>query len=156
MASWEMMKNKAQDIQGYIVASLTDEYIVDSWPCMQFSTLEGKESKILEVRIFDKEQEIKLFRTDISKEFKMRCMDDRLQNRDYTEESQFLDIDTKKSKQTFEERNEVYATGGGKYYLPLKTMEDAKVIIRYYYDSYKESGQARICDWRLVDFQEGR
>lgn len=156
MVSWEVMKNMARNIEGYVIGSLTDEYIVDIWPDMKHSTFEGKEDKLLEVRIFNTEQEIKMFRTDILQDFQIRHIDDRLDGRDYGEESQFLDIDTKKSKLIFEEKHEVYTTGGGKYYLPLEKMEDAKILIRYYYDSYKDSGQARVCDWRLVDFQEGK
>ena len=158
MVSWQMMKEQAElkVIKGHIVASLTDEYIVDVWPDMKNNTLEGKEHKLLEARIFDTNQEIKLFRTSISKEFKLRHIDDRVDKRDYEQESQFLDIDTKKSEKSFKKSHEVYATGGGKYYLPLKKMQDAKVLIRYYYECYEDSGQARVCDWRLVGFEEGK
>ena len=45
---------EADNERGYILASLTDEYIVDKWP-MEYCNLKGKEDKILEIvnRNFD-------------------------------------------------------------------------------------------------------
>ena len=59
---------EADNERGYILASLTDEYIVDKWP-MEYCNLKGKEDKILEIRIFNDDKELKIYRTDIGKEF---------------------------------------------------------------------------------------
>ncbi|MBR6769764.1 MAG: hypothetical protein IKM28_00700 [Lachnospiraceae bacterium] len=150
-----IFKDKTKDINGYVVASLTDEYIVDTWP-MTRNRLEGKEDKLLEVRVFDTQQEVKLFRTSMGREkaFRLRhIIDDEANTKESMDEVQILDIDMKKSKVLFEQSGEVYTTGGGRYYLPLKSMENAKIKIRHYLDRYEASGQARISDWRLVDFE---
>lgn len=151
--TFEEFKDEAKYIEGYIVASLTDEYIVDRWPVMQKDTLEDKKDKILEIRIFNESEELKLVRTDISKEFAMRHKtDENLEEDLYMDESQYLDIDTKKTGEVSEDGGYVYATGGGKYYLPRNDIKDLKIKIRYYFDRYENSGQARIGDWRIVGF----
>lgn len=121
---------------------------------MQKNSLKDKEDKILEIRIFNKNEELKLIRTDISKEFVMRHKSDKnLEESLYMDESQYLDIDTKKTGVVSEGGEYVYATGGGKYYLPRNDIEDLKIKIRYYFERYENSGQARIGDWRIVDFE---
>lgn len=155
MDSMCVFKEKTKDIEGYVVASLTDEYIVDTWP-MTRNTLEGKEDHILEVRVFNSKQEVKLFRTGIGAKhtFRVRHMiDDAEHPEEMIEEVQLLDIDTKKSKELFAQTGEVYTTGGGRYYLPLKSMTNAKIRIRHYLSRYEATGQARISDWRLVGFE---
>lgn len=157
MDAIRIFKDKSKDINGYVVASLTDEYIVDTWPIMRKNTLEGKEDKLLEVRVFDRQQEIKLFRTSTGNEknFYVRHMiDDESNTKDTMDEVQILDIDTKKSEALFKQTGEVYTTGGGRYYLPLKSMKNAKIRIRHYLERYEVTGQAYVCDWRLVDFEE--
>jgi hypothetical protein len=152
--TYEEFKDEAKYIEGYIVASLTDEYIVDRWPVMQKNSLEDKKTKILEIRIFNENEELKLVRTDISKEFVMRHKVDKNLDKDsYMDESQYLDIDTKKTGALLENGGYVYATGGGKYYLPRNDIEGLKIKIRYYFDSYENSGQARIGDWRILGFE---
>jgi len=158
MATWDAFMAEAKNIEsGYVVAALTDEYIVDLWP-MEHDSLEGKESRLLEIRVFNEEKEVKLSRTDILKEFRMRIRDDNTMDpkQDYYDEVQILDIDTQKSAKHFESTHQVYTTGGGRYFLPLAGMESARVKIRYYLERYEESGQARICDFRLVTFKEGK
>lgn len=154
----EFSKKASEKIdKGFIAASLTDEYILDYWP-MKHSLLEGKENKILEIRIFNPEMEWKLFRTDVFKEFLFRKIDadsDCEKNKeDYFDQEQYLDIDTVRSKATFAKDGTVFATGGGEYYLPMDRMQDVKVKIRYYL-SKSPQGHARIKDWRLVELTEG-
>lgn len=152
--NFEAFISEAKYIEGYIIASLTDEYIVDNWPMMQKSSLKGKENKILEIRVFNKNEELKLIRTDISKDFMMRHKIDKNLSEDlYMDESQYLDIDTKRSVTVSEDGGYVYSTGGGKYYLPWENIENVKIKIRYYFDKYENSGQARISDWRIVGFE---
>ncbi len=143
--------NKAIRMEGFITASLTDEFIVDTWPMANYS-LDDKEEKILEIRIFNVQKEEKLYRTDISKDFIYREICD--DGRDYFDEFQFFDIDTKRSSQMH--GNMVTTTGGGVFYLPLPEKENAGLKVRYYLDRYEKTGHVKIADWRLVDFISGK
>lgn len=148
MSTFKEFLEYAKYEKGYIIVSLTDEYIIDNWEIIDYKTLEEKQKKILEIRLFNKQKEIKLFRSDVSKEFYMRILDDTTVTRDYIEESQYLDIDTERSK-----GQEIITTGGGKYHLPFVPEKDQKITIRYYLERYAESGQARVADWRVVAFE---
>lgn len=159
----EFLKQAEAMTDAFIVASLTDEYIVDDWPEMkgmasngEENMLAGKEDKVLEIRIFNEEEERKLFRGDIGKHFHERRISDNDLKEDYYDESQLLDIDKKRSEESFLKTGRVRTMGGGSYYLPLQSMEDARVLVRYYLSRYENSGQARVCDWRLVKFQNGK
>ena len=136
---------------GWIIAALTDEYIVNEWP-LQETDLIAKEEKILEVLIFNESEECKLSRSDIGKPFAFRRLSDRDDNRDTYDELQFLDIDETKDKDAVDR---VTSTGGGKYKLPLTNIKNARIRIRYYLGKYDATGQARIEDWRIVEFMEG-
>ena len=69
--SFQDFIEKLGGMTGFVAASLTDEYIIDRWP-MADNALDGKEAKVLEVRVFNDRKEYKLFRTDIGKEFNLR------------------------------------------------------------------------------------
>lgn len=151
MALFKEFLEKVSMIEsGFVVAALTDEYIVDVWP-MNSETLDGKEDRILEVRVFNTKKEIKLFRTDVSREFVMRDSSDIAECDTYTEE-QYLDIDETKGSRN----GIVTTTGGGKYRLPFSNLKDAYIVIENYLSCYSKSGQARIFDWRMVDIKEGK
>ena len=109
----------------YIIAALTDEFIVDRYPLEKYS-LDGKEDKILEIRVFNENEEYKLFRTDIGKtDFYYRHICDEVETRDYFDEVQYLDIDTSIGADS----GIVTSTGGGKYNLPIANAK--KILIRY-------------------------
>ena len=153
---WEQWTEETKQMKGYVLAELTDRYIVDKWPLEKTpKLLENHRSKVLEIRVFNKEREVKLFRGDIGREFRMRTLDEKGENVEYYDEEQFLDIDTKRSAKLFNDTYEVYATGGGRYHLPLTSMKDAKIVVRYHFGKYEDSGQARIEDWRAVELKEG-
>ena len=113
------------------------------------------------VRIFNEQEERKLFRTNISSAFMERTIRDR----DITDpnfdaanfeqmhfdETQYLDIDLTKGQDP--KSMEVTSTGGGRYVLPGNP-KNAKITIRYYLDQYSDSGQVKIRDWRIVEFVE--
>lgn len=138
-------------IKGWIIAALTDEYIVDEWPLRE-DELMSKEGRVLEIRVFNDTEECKLSRSDVGKEFAFRRICDSEDGRDSYDEVQFLDIDDKKGKDA---DGKVTATGGGTYKLPLSSIKDAKIRIRYYLGKYDATGQARVEDWRVVEFKEG-
>lgn len=163
MSFWEEFINKIAGIRdGYIVLSLTDEYMVESWTERTKNNmllqLNEKMKYILEVRVFNELQEIKCFRTDISKEFRIReIIEAEWSEWDSFDEEQLLDIDRKASIELFAEKHMVQSIGGGQYGYPLVElpMEEQHVIvrIRYYLDKYEATGQARVKDWRLVGFE---
>lgn len=106
------------------------------------------DDKLLEIRCFDENGEFHAVRSTV--------MEDRFDAREITDDSlydgnfdekHFLDIDSAKT----EENNDgwIYATGGGRYHLPVQNAQ--KLVVRYYY-RFDDNGIARKCDWRLVGF----
>ena len=73
-------------------------------------------------------------------------------------ESQYLDIDTDRTKKERDngklDKGEVYATGGGKYPLPIEEYNDTKIRIRNYLGEDADTGELYVKDWRLVGFGE--
>ena len=143
---------------GWAIASLTDEFILDKWSNeakeLKEKLLKGAD-KILEIRVFSSKGESKISRFDIGKPFKTRTIldeGDQKDIREYFDELQYLDIDEKEGQSP---TGEVIATGGGKYKCPLNNIHDAKIRIRYYLGKYDETGHARVEDWRIVEFVEG-
>lgn len=150
----------AEDIKdGYIFAMYTDTILFEKWPLTdeRKEDFRRKEDKLLEARVFSKEKEWRLFRSDIGKKnFILRLLED-TENMDYYDEEQYLDIDEKRSGTLFLNEQKVRATGGGIYSLPLFDYRNVKIKIRNYIAYYEETGQAYIRDWRLTDlFQEKR
>ena len=149
-------KNEAGAV--WVMATMTDEFLIDSWeegPVIQ--KLIEKSGKVLEIRIFGENGEHRLFRSDIGQrdpDFYERTIWDKgskKDRRDSFDQDQYLDIDeTKGHKNGY-----VQTTGGGKYYLPLRNIHNAKIRIRYYLEKYGDTGQARVADWRIVKLIEG-
>ncbi|MBQ9443439.1 MAG: hypothetical protein IJU43_03975 [Lachnospiraceae bacterium] len=139
-------KAKSYDMTGFVIASLTDEYIVDTWPLTKYS-LDEKDDKILEIHVFNKDREERLIRTDISKDFKYRQAVDL--DKDFIDEYHLIDIDTKKIESSSSAN--VLTTGGGEFNLPLNVKEGARLKIRYYLDRYETTGHVKLADWRMVD-----
>lgn len=146
--------------RGFIFAMLTDEILWERWPLEpdRKKFFQEKERKLLDVRVFDREREVRISRSDAGREFQGRSLNDQKETpefQDYFDEEQFLDIDDKRSEELFAREGKVQATGGGKYRLPLSDFRNAKLQIRNYLGYYEESGQAYVKDWRLRDlFQE--
>ena len=138
-------------VAGFCIAFLTDAFFIDEWPLKRY-TLNGQESKLLEIRIFNEETEWKLFRSDIGSTFSERILDDAIQKRDYFDVVQRLDVDLLKTRDA--EDGIIVSTGGGHYVLPFYPGKRAAAVIRYYIECYKASGQARIADWRVVRLEE--
>ncbi|WP_044975909.1 CRISPR-associated protein Csx19 [Ruminococcus sp. HUN007] len=157
----EIRKVKADDIINEVKNQCEGSYIyamyTDSIKCVTCDDIITDPSKLLEMRIFNADCEIKYSRPDINQEFICRIIDDHcfksklesltdefekdFKNR-ILDDTQFLDIDTTKSS------GKTYiTTGGGEYSLPI---EDAKKLkIRNYID-YSENGIAEITDFRIV------
>ena len=141
------------DGDGWILASLTDDYYVNTWSKDALKKID--KDKALEIRVFNENIEYKLFRASIDRDFSERTLGDS-EAENYYDEIQYLDIDTTKK---ISEDGIVTTTGGGKYKFPFdnsKKTDGARVKIRYYLGQYEETGQARIEDWRVVEFLEGK
>ena len=151
-------KHKNQTGTVWILATLTDELVLGSWEEESvIQKLIQNSGKVLEIRIFSDSGEHRLFRSDIGQrepDFYERTIWDTGAEKDRREsfdQDQYLDIDETKGHRN----GYVQTTGGGKYYLPLRTIHNAKIRIRYYLEKYEDSGQARVADWRIVKLIEG-
>ena len=75
------------------------------------------------------------------------------------DELQYLDIDDKRTKEAIEKgeipKGTVFATGGGKYPLPVEKYKNAKIIIRNYMGEDPDAGELFVEDWRMVGLIEG-
>lgn len=152
--NWNDCKNKINIKSGYVVAMFTDKFEFYSFDENTENILnENFEKKLIDMRIFNKDKECRIFRGDIGSKFYFRDSDDYIGN-DYYDDEQYLDIDTKHSIDSFKNSGIVKAIGGGSYKLPFCDFNDIKICIRNYIDYNSESGQAYIKDWRLVDLKK--
>ena len=131
---------------GWMIAALSDKYSMKQWPLEEDDEEELilAQDKVLEIRIFNNNSENRLYRSTAG--VKCRLIDDtKSEMNNCYDEIQFLDIDEQASS-----GKNIVATGGGKYFLPVPGA--SKVRIRYYLGQYDSTGQARIQDWRVVEF----
>lgn len=151
--NWEEWKSKVQISSGYAVIMCTDCFEVMKYPLEKTEKLlaESWSERLLDVRIFDSEKEYRLFRGDVGKSFSETILDDSLG--DYFDDEQYLDIDIKRSAETYAENKKVKATGGGSYTLPLTEFQNAKLKIRNYL-GYDERGHAYVKAIRLTGFKK--
>lgn len=161
--------NINKDFKGYALIQCTDRYTVLELPVSDIDIYENtdgytalklpdkdidiSENKLLEIRIFNKDEERRLFRLDLQDEFcYYETNDTDLKPEiDYFDQQQILDIDTTKVL----EGNCVRSTGGGVYTIPKSVFRgklgQAAVIIRHYF-GVTPTGQAYIKDFRCVEF----
>ena len=138
----------------FFVVQYTDKFDIDIWN----ENIIENTNKLLELRIFNKNKEWKLFRSDIGKDFSYRLQgedDNKKEGVDYFDEIQLLDIDTKRSSK---DSRQIYTTAGGRYNLPkdISDLDRAAIRVRHYFGVDNESGQAFIRDYRLVDFESAK
>lgn len=134
----------------FFIAQYTDKFDIGIW---NENTIENT-NKLLELRVFDKDKEWKLFRSDIGKDFSYRLqgeVDNKGEGVDYFDEIQLLDIDTKRPSK---DSRKMCTMAGGEYNLPkyIDDLDRAAIIVRHYFGVDNESGQAFVQDYRLVDF----
>lgn len=160
--------------EGFTVGMFSDHLITGKWISVEDAVMKEHPLVQLEcLRIFNDKHELKLFKKDgrifcrDSGDYKVTenpdavpadaVSSDKVQKEIVNSliEKQFLDIDIRKTKNL----SEVYAIGGGRYCLegsgldPGK-MHRAKVVLEDYV-RYYESGQAYVCDYRIVGFENG-
>ena len=112
------------DCNVFYSAEQTDRYDVGYWNA---NALDGiNEENLLSIRVFNKDKEVRLSRSDIGQTFTLRVVDDRSDSRDHYDEWQILDKDDRRSSGTH-----FMATGGGSYEFPLTELKHPAVKIRY-------------------------
>lgn len=105
--------------------------------------------KLLEVRVFDANEEFRAYRSVVGNEFKCRELNDNISFADGAfDEAHYLDIDTTCNSQA----GLKHTTGGGIFHLP-DDVTLTMIKVRNYY-KFDEDGVARKCDWRLVGFTD--
>lgn len=161
---------KKEDMSAYAMLMLTDRFLLEDlnvWGAVfQDKDRMTEESrgelndileKVLEIRLFHEDGEVRWFRSTIDKPLKRRdCLDDvNKAAKDYWDEEQYLDIDTQKTEALQNNKENtfiVHATGGGRYQLPgVVYNQNPKVTIRNYLE-YESDGRCYVKDWRIVKF----
>lgn len=106
-------------------------------------------NKLKELRIFNANGEYRLLRPNLGVSFFERVIqsDAKL---DYFDQWHYLDIDGT----SINDDNTVSTISGGKYRLPVTASANLLIKIRNYVAYDEKSGQARVNDWRLVEFGE--
>lgn len=149
--NWDNFKSEITITNGYAVVMFIDEFIVEKYPLElddQTKLQNEWNKKLLDIRVFNKDKEYRVFRGDLGSPFCYSCIEDDSEKLECFEDEQYLDIDTTKTGNGF-----VSATGGGSYKLPVYGKGDIKVYIKNYID-YDTMGQAFIRKWRLTDIRE--
>lgn len=168
MTALQMLKK--EDAPAYAMLMLTDRFLLEDLNVWG-ATLQDKDKmteesrgeledileKVLEIRLFHEDGEVRWFRSTIDKPLKRRdCLEDANKSAmEYWDEEQYLDIDTIKTEHLRKNRERnaiVQATGGGKYQLPgVAYDKNPKVTIRNYL-AYESDGRCYVKDWRIVTF----
>lgn len=121
--------------EGFLFAMLTDQVVFERWPLAPDGkeAFRKKEGKLLDIRLFNEQMELRMFRGDMGGTLRGRVREDKERDLDlseYFDEDQYLA-------------------------LPPAGFANAKIKIRNYLAYYEETGQAYVRDWRLAGlFQE--
>ena len=109
--------------------------------------------KLLELRVFNANGEVRITRPTIDSEFFVRELIDGcdIDETKCFDQWMHLDINGKSIKA---DTNKVSTINGGEYTLPVRPTENIQIMVRNYL-AYEENGQVYIEDWRLVKFGEG-
>ena len=129
----------------WFIAIGTSEFI--SAPISEINNLVD-ESRLLELRVFDENHEIKYISGLLNDDFQKRDSLEIQYDKTYTEE-QYLDIDTKNKSKFKCFLNNTLATGGGEYRLPDGNWD--RIVIEHYYKA-DDKGFYKPFDFRIVRF----
>ena len=150
------------DPDAYAVLTYTDTFEVLNYA--KFLLAEIEEEKLLDVRVFNRNHEYRIFRdycgngdyqiTRLPDDLIDKHSNTRIFDFDTYDDYQFLDIDVKRTEAGGSTHpGRVRATGGGWYKLPFEKdqLNDLKAVIQNYV-AYDENGQASLIAWRLAGF----
>ena len=170
-----LIKKYCGDSQKYCCAFYTDHFQstgLSGQDDERISKLMADTGRLLELRIFDLESELYLFRTTTGHDFTYRIADDSTLKSNLAvqatpflqkyeshrmEQVQLIDMDSG-YKPGAEGQFDPYGarqlrtTGGGTYSLSLNGNEDAMIVISYI--SYDENGSATISDIRWAGYAD--
>ncbi len=132
----------------FVYAVFTDELYIRNINDERLQNIDT--DKLLEIRVFKESGEFRLIRPNIGQDFYERqSLDEGVDDNSYDIEA-YLDISDNRN-----EGNYAASINGGKYELPQGKVEAGKMLkIRNYLTYDEETGQARVYDWRLVEFTE--
>lgn len=140
---------EAGTMTGYVIVAYTDDYIIDKWS----SDMEINEGKLLDLRVFSEEKEVRIFRTSLGREFHFSVLKDD-EKTDKYDEVQILDIaEAQFNAETGKVDIETITAGTYKLSAELKDMKNPGIRIRFYFEKYPGSGRAYIKNWRCVGFE---
>ena len=134
-----MVNKELFDNSAWFIAIGASEFL--SAPISDINSID--ETRLLELRVFDEEHEIKRVRGSLDEDFQERDSKNIEYDRKHSE-TQYLDIDSSKTSGDF-----VRAIGGGEYRLP-STLPDMLEIQHYYKSDYM--GFYHPFDFRIVRF----
>lgn len=172
--NWDDLPKIIEDAglsDGFVTGLFSDHLYTGPWKVVKDSLMKENARFQLEcIRVFDRDHEIKIYKKAQtfyyrdSADYRIVKDPDELSkteskgekvSADHIIVKQILDIDEKRS----EDIRHVQATGGGAYSLEgsgitKEGLDGAKIILEEYIQYYV-SGQAYICDWRILGFENG-
>ena len=135
--------------EGLALAAFTDEVAYVTAAELADRLQKGRLHNLLELRLFNDAAELHLVRRTLKEDFFMRTVADGEGEDLLTlDETQFLDIDDKKSDPSMLSYK---ATAGGVYTLPVPA---DRILIRNYY-GFDADNLAFVKDFRIVALKEG-
>lgn len=169
MNTWSKIHNNGEAFGPELIASLiASEFEGSADACffemhsdrrLGFRRLEdaGNDwNHLLELRVFDGEKELKIWRPEIGAGFYARTAAAAAPEVCFMEE-QYLDIGS--FRPSCDGYIEIVSTGGGRYTIPdsvsIDRHKDCKLTVCNYIDYREDTGQAEIVDWRIVGFKKG-
>lgn len=148
-----------EDTGAFAVLTYTDAFEVLPYSDFLHASInhaDGRQllDKLLDIRVFNADKEYRLYRDYCGASWEVSVLSDaEMQNTDFYDEVQYLDIDTKRTAEGASRHpGMLRATGGGWYRFPQGY---TKAKIRSYV-SYDDNGQAYRIAWRLVGFMGGK
>ncbi len=142
--SYKDFLSAIEGMNGFYLAQLTDSLKSGRIEDGSIATL--NEEKVLDLRAFNSDREVHLFRGCIGESFQMRIADDSLmsavEKEGIIDEAHYLETDTERFGRNVNSANLLDFEGAEKF---------TKISIRNYL-GYYETGQAYVKDWRVVGF----
>lgn len=136
------------------VVMLTDKFTGGVIKDGSLGIKEAVWENLLELRVFDGNQELRIFRESIGDSLRVRLTDDSsLSSADYFDETMLLNINRTIEAESVENGTMFSSVSGGKYVLPADA--DCDVVKVRNYVIYDETGTAQAVDFRITGFAKG-